>query len=268
VPEHDETGESTVQRLRRTGAARLAELLQRDAALRARAVEFGLVRPEWIDRPDEEQMLGAKPLDVVERFLAREVDVRPSTLSALGLSAIQVLAAGRDRAVAEGVADDLTVVFTDLEGFSSYTEREGDENAGRVIDEHQRVVGRIVRSRGGRVVKHLGDGTLVTFAGPEAAVLAGLELVEQHTDPLRLRVGMHCGEVRVLRNHDVLGHVVNVAARVVNAASGGEVVVTGAVRDSAAQMPDVAFGPPKKQDLKGLDAPIEVCRAERAAQRS
>ena len=80
VPEPDETGESAVQRLRRTGAARLAEMLQRDPALRARAVEFGLVRPEWIDRPDEEQMLGAKPIDVVERFLAREVDVRPSTL--------------------------------------------------------------------------------------------------------------------------------------------------------------------------------------------
>jgi class 3 adenylate cyclase len=164
---------------------------------------------------------------------------------------------------AEGLADTLTVVFTDLEGFTAYTEQEGDETAGQLISEHQRIVGPIVRGRGGRIVKHLGDGLLVTFPSAEAAVLAGLELVEAFDEPLRMRVGMHTGEVLVMRNQDVLGHVVNVAARVVESARGGEVLATGEVRDAVGPLPGVQFGRLRRRGFKGLDGSVGVCPVHR-----
>src|SRR5947208_1716158 len=108
--------------------------------------------------------------------------------------------------------------------------KEGDETATRLLIEHHRVVGPIVRSRGGKVVKRLGDGLLLTFPSPEAAVLAALELVPSAPEPLRMRAGMHCGEAVVTRD-DVIGHVVNVAARVAESAKGGEAMVTGTIRD-------------------------------------
>jgi class 3 adenylate cyclase len=260
-------GAETVQRLRRTGAEQIAALLQRDPEMVARAVELGLVRREWIERPGEEHVRDATAKEVLERFLEREVERRPSAISKLGLSTVQILsttagAAGDDEG--EGVPDTLTIVFTDLEGFTSYTAQEGDETASRVVTEHQKVVGPIVRSRGGRILKHLGDGLLVTFTSPEAAVLAGLELVESQHDPLPMRVGMHTGEVLVRRDHDVVGHVVNLAARVAEAARGSEVLVTVDVRQAVGKLPGVVFTRARRREFKGVGESIGVCAARRA----
>src|SRR5439155_20832638 len=130
-----------------------------------------------------------------------------------GLSTIQVLSSTSEGDGGEGVATELTVAFTDLEGFTAYTANEGDEAASRLLAEHHREVGPIVRSRGGKVAKRLGDGLLLTFPEPAAAVIACVELVGAEPAPLRLRAGIHLGDVVVTRD-DVIGHVVNVAARV------------------------------------------------------
>jgi adenylate cyclase len=121
-------------------------------------------------------------------------------------------------------------------------------------------VGPIIRSRGGRTVKRLGDGLLLTFPGPEAAVLAGLELVQTEPGPLRLRAGLHLGDVLVVPD-DVIGHVVNIAARVTELARGGEVLVTVDARDAMAELPGVVFSRAHRRHLKGIDDPIGVCRA-------
>ncbi|MGQ0824650.1 MAG: adenylate/guanylate cyclase domain-containing protein [Actinomycetota bacterium] len=257
-------GADAVQRLRRTGGERLADLLQRDPETMARAVELGLVRREWVERPGEEPLRTAGPVEVLQRWLEGEVERRPSTIAKLGLSAVQILSSNSDDDTTDGVPDTLTVVFTDLEGFTAYTARNGDEAASRLLTEHQRTVGPIVRGRGGRTVKHLGDGLLVTFASAEAAVLAGLELVEAHDEPLRMRVGLNVGEVRITPTDDVVGHVVNVAARVVEAARGSEVLATAAVRAACGPLPGVRFGRIRKRGFKGVDESIEVCPVTRA----
>ena len=110
----------------------------------------------------------------------------------------------------------MTIVFTDLEGFTRFTADHGDDAAIALLDDHHKLVGPIVRSRGGRIVKRLGDGLMLLFPAGEAAVLAALELQETAPDPLRLRAGVHLGEAVVTRD-DVMGHVVNVAARVTEA---------------------------------------------------
>ena len=157
----------------------------------------------------------------------------------------------------------MTVAFTDLEGFTRFTERNGDEPASQLIADHHRTVGPIVRSRGGRVAKRIGDGLLLTFPEPEAAVLACLELVASPPVPLRLRAGVHVGDLVVTRD-DVVGHVVNVAARVTESAKGGEVIVTGDVRARAESLPRVNFSRPRRKSVKGLVEPIPVCTATSA----
>lgn len=201
------------------------------------------------------------PMFAIERLLERHVEKRPSMLASLGLSAIQILSSSVD-GDGPGIPTPLTVVFTDLEGFTSFTEAEGDEAASTLLQEHHRTVGPIVRGRGGRVVKRLGDGLLLTFPEPEAAVLCSVEMTENQPEPLRLRAGMHGGGVVVTRD-DVVGHVVNVAARVAEAADGGAVLVTAQVRDGSEELPGLAWGPLEARTFRGLNEPIQVCNVRR-----
>lgn len=241
---------------------RLATVLRSDPQVLASAIELGVVRREWVDDPAEEPITSASPVEVMQRFLEREIERRPSILSELGLSAIQILSSRDEEEHPGEKPTPMAVVFTDLVGFTSYTEREGDDAAHELLQRHTRIVGPIVRSRGGTIVKRLGDGLLLTFPGPEAAVLAALELVDASPDPLQMRAGVHWGEAYESRD-DVVGHAVNVAARVCDVAKAGEVLATVETRAKVKGVRDVEFGRVGRRKLKGLDEPIRVCRVER-----
>jgi adenylate cyclase len=166
----------------------------------------------------------------------------------------------READVAGGAPVELTVAFTDLEDFTAYTKAKGDDAARRLLIAHHRESGPIVRSRGGRILKWLGDGLMLTFPEPEAAVLACLELGE--AAPLRLRSGIHSGKVLVTGD-DVVGHVVNLAARVSHSAEGGELVVTDHVRTAVGGLRGVAFDGPHTRSFKGIDETVSVYLASR-----
>lgn len=222
--------------------------------------EVGAVDKEFIDAPGKGPVSTATPLEVLERTLSGILERRPSLLASLGQSAIEVLSAARSTGVdTAGDGECLVVGFTDLEGFTRFTEREGDEPAAKLLSEHYRTAGPIVRSRGGRIIKRLGDGLLTSFTEPTAAVLGALELVDAAPSPLRVRAGLHQGDVVVERS-DIVGHVVNVAARVTELAKGGEVLVSAQLAQalSAHELPDIQIGRLRRRRLKGLDQRVTV----------
>lgn len=241
---------------------RLVDALDhRDPELLAALSEVGVVRRAWVEDPGSGPM-SAPAVDVVQRVLERTVERRPSVVASLGLSAIALLSStgGTTAAAEQGGGERLAVMFTDLQGFTRFTSQEGDDAAGKLLAEHHRSVGPVIRSRGGRIVKRLGDGLLLTFPEPEAAVLAGLELVATEPGPLPLRAGVHVGEV-IVSPSDVMGHVVNVAARVTESARGGEVLITTDVRRAVDDgLARVSFGKVRRAQFRGLDEPVGVCR--------
>jgi adenylate cyclase len=246
--------------MRTAMAKRIVGVLSRDPELLAQMTESGLIRRDWVENPgDGPMMTEATPLEVLERTLSGIVERRPSMLASVGLSAIEVLsAAGGD--VEDGSrAHNLAVCFTDLHGFTAFTAEHGDVAASRLLTAHYRTAGPIVRSRGGRVVKRLGDGLLMTFPEATAAVLAAVELVEAPPEPLHLRAGLHMGEVLVDRA-DIVGHVVNVAARVAEAAGSGEVLISRDLRDAlpSEELPQLSIGRSRRRRLKGVSERIEV----------
>ena len=122
-------------------AERAAELLRRDPELTDTAVEVGLVDRAWLEEPGHHPVRTAPALDVVQRFLERSVERRPSALGAIGLNALQLLAYDHPAAAGDPAPSPVAVVFTDLEGFTRYTARRGDEAARHLLAEHHRVVG-------------------------------------------------------------------------------------------------------------------------------
>lgn len=257
-------GVTTVEALRLGLAERAAELLRRDPELTGTAIEVGLVDRAWLEEPGRHPLRTAAALDVVQRFLERSVERRPSALGAIGLNALQLLAYDTADPSGAQATTPVSIVFTDLEGFTRFTSRSGDEAALELLAEHHRVIGPIVRSRGGKVVKRLGDGLMLSFPSPEAAVHAAIELVEVPPEELRLRAGVHCGEA-VLAKGDLIGHDVNVAARVAATAKGGQVLATATVRDAVGELRGITFGRARRRSLKGVDETVHVCVVGRSA---
>lgn len=243
-------------------AERLAAMVRKDPDVAATAVEVGLVDRNWLDEPGQHPMAPAPALDVVQRFLERSAERKPSFLARIGLSTLQALS-WRSEEGGDGATQHLAVAFTDLEGFTRYTARAGDDAASALLAEHHLAVGPVVRGRGGRVVKRLGDGLMLAFGDSAAAVHCAVELLDTAPGPLRLRAGVHCGEVVVTRD-DLVGHVVNVAARVTEAAKGGEVLVTSAAADAAGELRGIALTRARRRRFKGVDEAVAVQRATRA----
>jgi adenylate cyclase len=127
------------------------------------------------------------------------------------------------------------VVFTDIVGFTEFTAHHGDDEALALLDRQEKVV-RATLPDDARVVKELGDGLLLWFPEAVGALGACLALSERFegeaaTDvPLWVRVGMHWG-CPTRRGDDLVGHDVNLAARIVDVAGPGEVLVSEPVRE-------------------------------------
>ena len=256
-------GEGAVTAIRRRLTERAASLLKQHPEFADGAAEIGLVDKAWLDDPTGKPIRTATSLDVVQRYLERSIENEPSLIASLGLNAIQLLAMESSDDETGGHPREVTIVFTDLEGFTRYTSRNGDEAARQLLERHHRAVGPVIRSRGGRIVKKIGDGLFISFDAPEAAVLAALEIGEADAGELRLRAGLHHGEAIVVGD-DLIGHAINVAARVTDSAKGGEILATTAVRGAIGELPGVEFGRARRRTFKGVAEPISVCPVKRS----
>jgi len=130
----------------------------------------------------------------------------------------------------------VTLLFTDVAGFTSYAATRGDRAAVRLLHRHDRAALPAIRRHGGRIVKRLGDGLMVAFTAPADALVAALAMQRAAAGRIALRIGVHAGAAR-LRAGDILGHDVNVAARIAERALGGQVLVSDAVRRKADGVP-------------------------------
>ena len=128
------------------------------------------------------------------------------------------------------------VAFTDICGFTEFTAVRGDADALRLLAAQEDVV-RTRLPGDARLVKEIGDGLLLWFPDPLSALTSvlsfqeGFKAQEEASElPLWVRIGVHWGS-QTRRGDDLIGHDVNVAARVVDVAGPAEVVITEALLD-------------------------------------
>ncbi len=125
----------------------------------------------------------------------------------------------------------LTFLFTDIEGSSRLWE-EQPEQMRQALAWHDAILRSAVKRNSGVVVKPTGDGLHAVFRDPRDALATAVEVQRALADPgstgglpLRVRCGMHAG-VTAGRDGDFFGGPVNRAARIMNAAHGGQVLVS------------------------------------------
>jgi adenylate cyclase len=182
---------------------------------------------------DPLSIAGDRPSHVIARRVAEAAAERPGVARELGLGALQVWQA-LSEAQGRGRGDrEMAILFTDLVDFSEWALGAGDEATLELLRRVGAVGESAITERGGSVVKRLGDGLMAVFDDPRAAVEAahearrGVAEIEVGGYRPRLRAGVHVGRPRMLGG-DYLGVDVNIAARVAAAASGNEVLVSGA----------------------------------------
>jgi class 3 adenylate cyclase len=160
----------------------------------------------------------------------------------------------------------VTIMFTDIEGSTEMIERLGDGDASVLVKEHNDIVRAQVAECGGYEVKFRGDGFMLAFTSAAKGVRCAIsiqermkEFAERHPEaPLSLCIGINAGEA-VPDGDDFLGTAVNIAARLADSASGGEVLVTSVVRDLVASSGEFKFLPEQQLSLKGISEPQRVC---------
>ena len=122
-----------------------------------------------------------------------------------------------------------SILFTDFVGSTKHLAALGDHAWRNLLDSHDVIARTVVEQHAGRLVKTTGDGILATFDGPGRAIRCSIAL----RDSLRplgieIRAGLHTGEVEI-RGTDIAGIAVHIAARVLDSATGGELLVSPAV---------------------------------------
>ena len=122
-----------------------------------------------------------------------------------------------------------TVLFTDIVGSTGRAVELGDSKWRELLDAHDRAVRRQLDRFRGREIDTVGDGFLATFDGPGRAVECACAIRDAvRALGVEVRAGLHTGEVE-LRDDDIAGIGVHVAARVLSHAGAGEVLTSAAV---------------------------------------
>lgn len=167
----------------------------------------------------------------------------------------------------ESAAQDKTYLFSDIEGSTRLWETD-PQRAAPALARHDAVSRAVVERHHGTVVKMTGDGLHAAFDDPADALAAVIDLQQelasdaQDALPLRVRCGLHLGEAQV-RDNDFYGPAVNRAARIMDAAHGGQILVSQAVAERVAQrLPDSAvlrdLGAVRLRDLTGAERLYQV----------
>jgi formylglycine-generating enzyme required for sulfatase activity len=136
------------------------------------------------------------------------------------------------------------------------SERDQLKTAGKIEALRKRITDVATRN-GGRVFNTAGDGFMLEFGSAGAAVEAISELLNRRPrgEP-SIRIGAHVGDVVVAVNNDLLGHGVNVAARLQSLAAPNTALVSGEFRSMARTSPSAAFKSKGRQPLENIHQKI------------
>ncbi|KUI23518.1 cyclase [Mycobacterium sp. GA-1285] len=125
-----------------------------------------------------------------------------------------------------------TVLFTDIVASTTRAAAMGDERWRAVLQRFRGITTDLTERFGGTVVQHTGDGHLITFEGPTRAIRCANALcAEAATLGIEIRAGIHTGECELLLDNDIGGIAVHIAARILDRADAGDIVVSRTVRD-------------------------------------
>lgn len=165
---------------------------------------------------------------------------------------VSFLTSNRHYPASQTDSELLAVVFTDLVSSTEVLSRLGDDEGRREIREVERSISDLCSVHDGRLVKNLGDGSLITFKSTKNALTFSLDIqARMATSPFNMRIGVSAGEP-MQEDDDIHGAVVVQASRITDLTKSGEIVVADSIRQLAIGK-GFSFEPRGEVRLKGFD---------------
>lgn len=172
-------------------------------------------------------------------------------------------------------SENLTVLITDIAGFTEKLASSTREDTRAMLKLHNRLLKRTVAFYGGQYIKSTGDGMLAVFRGTTNAVQCGMAIQDTIAeynqarpadDPLRVRVVLHLGEVDWTSRNDIAGEAVNITARMESITPAEEIYISGTVYQAMnkAEVPSEFV---ENATLKGISEAVAIYRVPRGQTR-
>lgn len=197
------------------------------------------------------------------RAVARAADrllPRRGAAHEVSLAGLQVWQALTERVSGRSPNAEVTLVFTDLVAFSTWSLRAGDETSLRLLRRVTQVVETPILEAGGHIVKRMGDGSMAVFWNPVTALRAmlaafdALNAVEVDGYRPKMRAGIHTGRPQRIGS-DWMGLDVNIAARVMERATKGGLIISQSALEQVSDEQLGDLGVSAKKVRKQLFAP-------------
>lgn len=160
----------------------------------------------------------------------------------------------------------LTILAADIAGYSQHVEADEDRALGQ-LSALRSSMDPIIEAHGGRIANSAGDSVIASFESPVEALRAAIQFQEEHRvlnaefSPerrMQFRVGLNIGDVSEQPGGDLLGHGVNVAARLESLAEPGGICLSKNVMDQVEGKIELAFSKVGEHRVKNLAKPITV----------
>ena len=160
------------------------------------------------------------------------------------------------------------LLATDVVGYSRLMASDEEGTLAALKRHRQMVFEPAVAAHHGRIVKLIGDGTIVEFASVVDAVNCALSVQRSgsslqaenlHQPKIVLRIGINLGDV-IIEGDDIYGDGVNIAARLEPVAEPGGICISSIVNESIGNRIDVRFQDDGQINVKNIDRPIRIWR--------
>ncbi|MBW1839749.1 MAG: CHAT domain-containing protein [Deltaproteobacteria bacterium] len=173
-----------------------------------------------------------------------------------------------DELMRDKFSKEMTIIFTDIEGSTTYFESRGDINGLSMVFKHNELLFPVIEHHQGTVIKTIGDSIMASF--PDAAkgvrsaiemqkALANYNTTHPKQDKIRIRIGLNAGR-GIVEQQDVFGDLVNVAARIESLAEPGQILISQSVYEVVRQTDDIICRYFDCTKVKGKEEAVELYR--------
>jgi class 3 adenylate cyclase/tetratricopeptide (TPR) repeat protein len=171
-----------------------------------------------------------------------------------------------DQIILEKFKKQVTILFTDICGYTQYMETRGDISGRAMLQKHNNIVMPAVERHEGVVIKTIGDAVMATFPSSQLAVKASVDIQKglneynlkaEASNEIHVKIGINTGEA-IMDEADVFGDAVNVAARIQSQAGKDQILVSRSVYDQVCGSEDFLCRLHGNVQVKGKAEALEL----------